>query len=144
MIVGRRSLGDCILEVDFEHSPQPLLPFATKLLDEILGRNGTQAFEVLKWQAKVEGNELLFRGAIGEESLGGMLSLFSLSNHAEFVSDSMTSAHGISSGSPSGPAWKESKDYFDDVVKVVDRVRKYHAQNDREPSQVERDSSPPS
>lgn len=129
IIVGRRTLNDCILEVEFSKSPETLLPFAKNLLNEILTRNGTEAPEVLKWQTKLDGNKLSFRGSISEESLSGLLELFSLNHHAEFVSDSMSSAHAGESGSPAGPAWKESKEYFDGVVAVIDRVRKYHAKS---------------
>ena len=132
IIVGRRTLADCKMEIDFAKSPQALLPIAKTLLDQILKRNGTEAPEVLKWQPKVEGNKLTFRGFISEDSLSGMISLFSISSHADVVSDATSASHNAAthdtaSESPAEPAWTPSKKYFDGVVGVVARVRKYHA-----------------
>ncbi|MCR9296813.1 MAG: hypothetical protein NXI32_29240, partial [bacterium] len=49
IIIGRKSLQQCILEVDFGIAPTTLEPIARDLLDEMLQANGTAAPEVKTW-----------------------------------------------------------------------------------------------
>ena len=136
IIVGRRSLKECILSIEFAQSPASLLPVANALLNEILNRNGTAAPEVSMWQPKVDKNKLTFQGAISSESLESVLGIFSLSNYAENV---VASSQGkselkrepksdVSQPTSGGAYVQESKQYFTKVNAYVERVRKYSAQ----------------
>ncbi len=127
IIVGRRSLGECILAVDFQESPAALEAFAPALLAEILDSNGTAAPEVANWKVKVEGNTLSLQGSITEASLQGVLGILSLKDHADRVAASAGKPAETRSGE-SLIAYK-TKEYFDDVNKLIDRVRKYEAQS---------------
>lgn len=126
IIVGRQSLGQCILSLEFSESPEELLPIANGILNEILNRNGTGAPEVATWKAKVDGNTLAFQGAISEDSLDGVLGILSVRGQADQVAASAGAPQKEVEGS-SLVAYK-SKQYFDDVNKLIDRVRRYEAQ----------------
>ncbi len=123
IIVGRQSLDQCILAVDFQDSPAMLAPFAREMLNEILNRNGTAAPEVLTWDVKVDGNKLAFQGSISENTLDGVLNIFSVRGQADTVADAMSRTEEID-----GPRAYESKKYFDRVLGLIERVRKYDAQ----------------
>ncbi|GAB5404599.1 MAG: hypothetical protein Aurels2KO_28300 [Aureliella sp.] len=125
IIVGRKSLSQCILAVEFSESPALLRPFAASLLNEILNRNGTAAPEVANWAVKVDRNTLSFQGPIAEDTLDGVLGILSLKGHANKVAN--MSDKGSESGESNLTAYK-SKKYFDDVNNYIDRVRKYEAQ----------------
>ncbi|MCM2372151.1 hypothetical protein [Aporhodopirellula aestuarii] len=127
VIIGRESLNQCILTLDFEKSPAGLTQIATELLAEVLERNGTAAAEVLSWEVKVEGNQLAFRGKITESSLGGLLNIFTLSDEAGSVSDGMLKLTD-SPGSASEQVAYTTKHYFEAVNKCVDQVRKHKSQ----------------
>ena len=127
IIVGRRSLQECILSIDFSQSPAALKPVATALLDEILNRNGTAAPEVKDWAVKVDGNRLSFQGAISEDSLQGVLEIFSVRQQAEEVADTLRHKE-TEPQNGDDPASYESKKYFDSVTANIERVRKYEAQ----------------
>jgi hypothetical protein len=128
IIVGRRSLKECIISIDFAQSPASLLPVANPLLNEILNRNGTAAPEVTMWQPKVDGNKLTFQGPISAESLEGVLGIFSIQTHAESVVDSMKPKGESQPAGSSGAYVSESKTYFGKVNAYIERVRKYSAQ----------------
>ncbi len=135
IIVGRRSLKECIISIDFAQSPASLLPVANALLNEILNRNGTAAPEVTMWQPKVDKNTLSFQGAITSESLESVLGIFSLSNFAGKVASSAqppsqaTQPPSQTTQPTSAGAYvQESKQYFSKVNAYVERVRKYSAQ----------------
>ncbi len=124
VIIGRESLSQCILAIDFEKSPSSLKPIASELLAEILERNGTAAPEVLTWKPKVEGNRLSFQGPITEASLTGLLNIFSLLGSAESVSDKLITLSD-SPGSEADRIAYTTKHYFDQVTKRVGQIRKH-------------------
>ncbi|TWT74111.1 hypothetical protein [Allorhodopirellula solitaria] len=127
VIIGRESLSQCILAVDFERSPASLTPIASDLLAEILERSGTAAPEVLTWKPKVDGNRLSFQGPISEASLTGILNIFSLLGAAESVSDKLITLSD-SPGSEADRVAYTTKHYFDDVTKRVEQIRKHKSQ----------------
>jgi hypothetical protein len=127
IIVGRRSLDECILSVEFAQSPASLLPVANALLSEILNRNGTGAPEVETWKPKVDGNRLVFQGPISADSLEGVLGIFSIQQHADKVTETARAKPDLPL-STAGPYVNESKAYFDKVTAYIERVRKYSAQ----------------
>ncbi len=124
VIIGRESLSQCILAVDFDKSPSSLKPIARDLLAEILERSGTAAPEVLTWEAKVEGNRMSFQGPISEASLTGLLNIFSLLGTAESVSDKLITLTD-SPGSQADRIAYTTKHYFDEVTKRIEQLRKH-------------------
>lgn len=130
IIVGRKSLNECIVSFEFELSPASLVPLAPQLLNEILNRNGTAAPEVLSWDAKVDGTKLSLQGPISPDSLDGILGIFSISEHAEGVSASLESQGAPQAGGPpsSTQVVAASQEYFGKVKAYIERVRKYEAQ----------------
>jgi len=127
VIIGRKSLSQCIMTFEFEKSPAGLKPIASEMLAEILERNGTAAPEVLSWEVKTEGNQLSFQGVITEASLAGLLNIFTLLDEAEGVSQ-RTLALTDSPGSVSERAAYTTKHYFEQVTESVEQVRKHKAQ----------------
>ncbi len=125
IIVGRESLSQCILSLEFSESPALLRPFAAQLLNEILNRNGTAAPEVASWAAKVERNTLSLQGPIAEDTLDGVIGILSLKGHANKVANM---ANKSDEGDGSNLTAYKSKKYFDDVNNYIERVRKYEAQ----------------
>lgn len=126
VIIGRKSLSQCIMTIDFAKSPASLKPIASELLAEILERNGTAAPEVLTWEAKVEGNQLSFHGPISEMSLTGLLNIFSLLGAAESVSHKLITLSD-SPGSETERIAYTTKHYFDEVTKRVEQIRKHQS-----------------
>ncbi len=124
VIIGRESLSQCILAVDFERSPASLKPIAGDLLAEILERSGTAAPEVLTWEATVKGNRLSFQGPISEASLTGLLNIFSLLGAADNVSEKLITLSD-SPGSEADRVAYTTKHYFDNVNKRIEQVRKH-------------------
>ncbi len=127
IIIGRRSLAECILTVEFEKSPASLVPIANQLLGEILDRNGTAAPEVLSWKVKVDGGRLSFQGPILEESLLGLIGIFTLHGEAAGVASSLGDRVTLSKSASDQTAYI-TKNYFDQVLTVIERVRKNQAQ----------------
>ena len=123
VIVGRRSLAECIVSFEFGDSPEPLLPVANALLNEVLNRNGTAAPEVKTWKASQDGNAIKLQGAISEDTLNGLLGIFSIERHSDSVARSGQKMELSSTGGA-----VKTKAYFDKVTKIIDRVRKYDAQ----------------
>jgi hypothetical protein len=128
IIVGRRSLNECIFTIEFSKNPETLLSIANELLAEILDRNGTSAPEVLSWKTKLDGNNLSFQGPISQSSLDGLLGIFTLRDQAEEVAGSARSTSSATRTSTDNTAYT-SKNYFDKVVATVERVRKYESNN---------------
>lgn len=130
IIIGRRSLKECILSVEFGSSPAALVPFAGSLLGEILNRNGTAAPETASWNVTSEGNRLLFRGEIAADSLDSVLGIFSISGHAEQLTEQIEATEAAKSGRGSdSQVGAASKVYFDKTNAYIERVRSYKAQN---------------
>jgi hypothetical protein len=131
VIVGRRSLSECILSVEFGESPAAMSSIATALLDEILKYNGTAAPEVLNWKVSVTGNKLSFQGPISADTLDGLLGIFSTQAHAGQVSDAVDAQGQATAGGEPSPSQMvtASKEYFDKVNAYIERVRKYEAQS---------------
>ncbi len=130
IIIGRRSLKECILSFEFGESPAKLVPFAGTLLGEILNRNGTSAPETATWNVSTEGNRLLFRGEISADSLDSILGIFSISGHAEQLTEQIEATQAAQSGRGSeSQIAAASKVYFDKTNAYIERVRSYKAQN---------------
>ncbi len=127
LIVGRQSLSECILTVEFGQSPASLAAVASAVLNEVLNQNGTGAPEVASWKVKVDGNKLSFQGPISAESLDGVLGIFSIRGYAEEVSEKLAPMPVSTPGSSAMQV--ASKEYFDKVKVYIDRVRKYEAQS---------------
>lgn len=126
ILVGRRSLKECILSAEFSTSPAPLASKANALLTEILNRNGTAAPEVADWKVTVKGNTLSFQGAISEDSLHALLGVFSLQGQADQLAKTApATGEAATPNAPAEPTVYESKKYFDDVTELIERVRKY-------------------
>ncbi len=117
IIIGRKSLNECILSVEFGQSPAILRPFAAELLNEILNYNGTAAPEVKDWQVSLEGNKIKFQGPISIDSLDGLLGIFSVRDHAKQVSERVAASENPpaeSGGGGDSQVITASKKYFDD------------------------------
>jgi hypothetical protein len=125
VLVGRRSLDECIVKVSFENSPQSLVAKGPQLLAELLERFGTPAPEVAQWNAKLDGNTVVLQGRITDASLDGLLGIFSLNQQASETQQSLSSNASASSD----PIPAASKAYFDKVVKQIERVRDYNARS---------------
>jgi hypothetical protein len=123
--VGRRSLDECIVKVSFENSPQALVAKGPQLLAELLERFGTPAPEVAQWNAKLDGNSIVLQGRITDASLDGLLGIFSLNQQASETQAGLSATAATSSD----PVPAASKDYFDKVVKQIERVRDYNARS---------------
>lgn len=133
VIVGRRSLQECIVLVEFGTSPEKLKSIAPSVLAEILDHNGTALPEVAEWKVKIDGNKLSLQGAIDEPSLGSLLGIFSLQEQAEQIGQrASTTKMPISSGSPSADA---SKAYFDGIGLNIEKVRDLHTHRTGERAQ---------
>lgn len=128
LIVGRQSLSECILTVEFSQSPAALSTIGSLVLSEVLNQNGTGAPEVASWKTKVDGNKLTFQGPISAESLDGVLGIFSIRGYAEEVTDRLAPMSLSTQGSSSAMQ-VASKEYFDKVNAFIERVRKYEAQS---------------
>ena len=128
IIIGRRSLAECIFVAEFEKSPASLVPIANELLAEMLDRNGTAAPEVLSWKVKADGNKLSFQGSILEVTLDGVLGIFSLDREAANLANSMGRRIELDSTSSDQTAYI-TKHYFDEVGKIVERTRQHRSQS---------------
>ncbi len=126
IIVGRRSLSECILSVQFGESPAEFAPHAAAVLNEVLNHNGTAAPEVASWRTKVDGNSLIFQGPISANSLDGVLNIFSLQSYAAQVVKEASQPAATGQGGDSRTL-TATKTYFDSVKSLIDRVRNYDA-----------------
>ncbi len=136
IIVGRRSLSECILSVQFAQSPAAFVPHATAVLNEILNNNGTAAPEVASWKTRVEGNSLIFQGPISANSLDGVLNIFSLQSYASQVvreasqpaeTAQATAGQGATGQGGDSRTLAATQAYFTSVKGLVKRVRDYEA-----------------
>ena len=92
IIVGRESLSECIVAVEFAQSPTSLQSVADKMFSELLVRHGTPAPEVATWKVAVKANTLSFQGALSEDSLDEVLK-YSAPSHAEHVATTVTATY---------------------------------------------------
>ncbi len=123
IIVGRKSLSECIVAFEFGKSPAGLQLIAPELLEELLRRNGTAASEVQQWKASVKGNRLQLQGAITESTLASVLGLFTLQSQADQSLNSPGQA-----GKQEQQAAYQTKNYFDQVLKIVEQTRTHKSQ----------------
>ncbi|MCG8649980.1 MAG: hypothetical protein MI861_09105 [Pirellulales bacterium] len=126
VIIGRKSLQECILTVEFSRSPQSLEPIANKLLAELMSRSGTAAPEVLSWKVDAQKDQLSFKGPITESTLSGLLTIFSLQGQAARVAHSIDLRSG--DRSKEQQVAYSSKHYFDEVNEIVERTRQHRSQ----------------
>ena len=124
IIVGRRSLNECILTITCTKSPAGLTNIAPAVLAEMLDRSGMSAPEVLTWAAKVDGNELSLQGPITESTLSGLLSIFSLQSQAS-KSLGMSNDSGSQNRTQQEQIGYRSKYYFDEINAIVEQTRKH-------------------
>ncbi|WP_246151585.1 hypothetical protein [Rubripirellula reticaptiva] len=127
IIVGRRSLSECIVTIEFSTAPGSLKIIAADLFAEMLERSGSAAPEVLTWEVKVDGNNLSLQGPITESTLSGLLGIFSLESQAS------RTVRLANDGGSQGKTEKEqmayrSKNYFDEVDAIVEQTRKHKSQ----------------
>ena len=125
VIIGRKSLQQCIVSIEFGIAPDALKPVARELLNELLNRNHTGAPEVLTWDVKVDGNQLAYQGRISEASLDGLLSILSIQGHAEEAAQAIS--HRQTESASTGPSAYDTKKYFDRVLQLIKRVEDYEA-----------------
>ncbi|MEM6691813.1 MAG: hypothetical protein AAF664_20460 [Planctomycetota bacterium] len=124
VIIGRRSLKECIVRFDFDKSPASLRPIAAEMLGEILENTGAAAPEVLSWKPTVKENQLELQGPITQSTLNGLLSLVSLRSVAEQASASAQ----LSQRSAADQAAYRTKHYFDQVNGIVEKTRDHRSQ----------------
>lgn len=124
IIVGRRSLNECILTIDFAKSPASLKAIANELFAEMLERSGSAAPEVLSWKVKIEGNQMTMKGPIGEATLNGLLGIFSLEDEASRTVR-LTKDGGSQGKTEQEQVGYRSKNYFDQVNAIVEQTRKH-------------------
>lgn len=122
LILGRKDLSQCILELSFGESAEALEPFANELFHEISVKNGSEIEELSVWKSKVDGTKLSFKGTLGQGALSSLLSIFSLSDRAERLASAVASDRKESAPS-SGPSPTKTKEYFQDVRRIIERVR---------------------
>jgi hypothetical protein len=116
VIVGRKSLAECIIGLDFASSPSALLPIAKDLFAEILSRNDASISEVTSWVPKLEGNSLSFRGTINADTIDDLLGIFTLHRQASATASSAPEMQVTNSESEI----RETSD-------IIKRVRDYTA-----------------
>jgi len=125
VLVGRRSLKECILSAEFSTSPAPLADKANAILTEILNRNGTAAPEVADWNVTIKGNTLSFQGAISEDSLYGLLGIFTVLSQADQLAKTPpATGEAVTPNDPAEPTVYESQTFFNNVTEHIERVRK--------------------
>ncbi|TWU62741.1 MULTISPECIES: hypothetical protein [Crateriforma] len=127
IIVGRKSLNECIVKFEFSKSPAGLKLIAKEMLAEILDNAGTSAAEILTWDVKVEGNVLQFQGPITESTLSGVLSMFSLERQARRAAAATDPA--AKSRSKEEQAVYRTKYYFDQVNEIIEQTRNHKSQS---------------
>ncbi|WP_233148592.1 hypothetical protein [Rhodopirellula sp. MGV] len=123
VIVGRKSLQQCIVKFQFQNSPASLKPIAAEMLAEILEKNGLSAAEVKSWKVAVEDNTLSLQGPITQSTLSGLMSVFSVQSQAERAAGRVT----LEGGEEKQVAY-QSKHYFDEVNAIVERTRDHKSQ----------------
>lgn len=124
IIVGRRSLNECIVKFEFSQSPSALKLIAPELLAEILRRNGTDAPEVKQWKVSVDGNALSLQGPITQASLSSLMGIFSLQSQAERAAGRAN----LTEQTEEQRMAYESKYYFDQVNNIIEHTRDHKSQ----------------
>lgn len=124
IIVGRRNLSECILSIEFGQTPTAVQPIANQLINEILNNNGTAAPEILTWASGVNGNTLTLRGPISEDSLHGLVGIFSIASQAEYaVEEAETRPKLTTNAQPSNqPSTAETRPAAESRPNVFERV----------------------
>ncbi|SRR6056297_1325074 len=127
IIVGRKSLNECIVRFQFGKSPAGLKPIAAELLAEVLERNGTAAPEVLTWSVKSDATSLSLQGPITEGTLTGVLGIFSLQSQANRAATAMSDS-GRERTKQQQTGYR-SKYYFDEIGEIIERTRNHKSQS---------------
>ncbi|QDT05438.1 hypothetical protein K227x_38380 [Rubripirellula lacrimiformis] len=126
LILGRKSLSDCILSFEFGQSPAKLEPVAKELFHELSEQNGTSIPELLACTVKMEGNTLKLQGGLKAETLGLLLGIFSAGDHVSDITHSKGDDQvALTKDKVSS---SKTKDYFDHVNLYIDSIRRYSAQ----------------
>ncbi len=125
LILGRKDLAQCIIELTFGESPAVLGPVANKLFHEITVKNGSEVAELSNWKSKVEDKKLVFRGELSKEALHSLLGIFTLADRAEKLASSVSSDR--ESPSASTEVAYKTRDYFKGVRDQIEQVRSHNA-----------------
>ena len=128
LIVGRKSLDECILRVEFQKSPKSLSQIAPGLLSELLQENGTGAPEVSTWAAEIKDKTIEFRGRLSESTLDGLLGIVSLKSVTHRTSRMVLSDVPSPSNKDQLVA-QSTKHFFDEVTNIVERTRQHKSQS---------------
>lgn len=125
VVVSKKNLDDCIISIEFGSSPDFLLPVAKDFFVEVLDRNQSSIPEASSWTPSVDGNVLAFRGKISSATLDDLLGVFTAQQlHERFTRSESESS---SSSSTEKIGLNASKNYFNKVNDIIDRVRDYSA-----------------
>ncbi|TWU04344.1 hypothetical protein [Stieleria varia] len=127
IIVGRNGLNECIVKAEFAQSPASLKPIANELFAEMISRNGTAAPEVLTWSVDANETSLAMKGPITEETLSGVLGIFSLQGKAARAGLSFKDSDSANRTKEQQTGYR-SKYYFDQVNTIVEQTRKHKSQ----------------
>lgn len=124
VVVSKKNLDDCIISLEFGSSPDFLLPVAKDFFVEVLDRNQSSIPEASSWTPSVDGNVLAFRGKISPATLDDLLGVFT----AQQLHNRLAKTDSESSASnPEQTGLAASKNYFNKVTDIIDRVRSYSA-----------------
>jgi hypothetical protein len=125
VVVSKKNLDDCIISLEFGSSPDFLLPVAKDFFVEVLDRNQSSIPEASNWTPSVDGNVLAFRGKISPGTLDDLLGIFTAQQLHNRLAKSESESSTSSSSEQTGLA--ASKNYFNKVTDIIDRVRSYSA-----------------
>lgn len=123
VVVSKKNLDDCIVSLEFGSSPEFLLPVAKDFFVEVLDKNQSSIPDASNWSPSVDGNVLAFRGTISPGTLDDLIGVFT----AQHMQDKLSKSESSESSSSEQMVLRASKDYFDKVVGIVDRIRSYSA-----------------
>lgn len=127
IIVGRKSLNECIISLDFGTSPANLLPVAKNFFIEALRRNQSSLPEASQWTATMDGNTIAFRGSITVETLDHLVGIFSIQGQAAGMQ--APGAESLKEFTNESSVLETSKSYFAQTTNIINRVRDYSAKN---------------
>ena len=127
VIVGRKSLSECIVSFEFKSSPASIGSIAVPLLDEVLRNNGLAIPEILEWKTTIDGNALNMKGAISASALDSLIHIFSLTGQAEHISHAVEKSSEVSTSGKSNAY--DSKRYFDHITSIVEKIRSQEKQS---------------
>ena len=125
LVVSKKNLDDCIISIEFGGSPEFLLPVAKDFFVEVLDRSQSSIPEASDWTPSVDGNVLAFRGKISPATLDDLLGVFTAQQVHERLTNGESESSGNSNQEKTG--LNASKDYFNKVTDIIDRVRSYSA-----------------